>query len=128
MKTDAERIAELESAIAELKRANEKPAPFVPGPPLTIRRKVGDREWDEVILGTEQVALNNAVRANHGDATMREYAKAAGGLRGTDGMRNQQEPSSIVVKPAAAPVADPNPNQKNTSGWREAVPLRKWRS
>jgi hypothetical protein len=26
------------------------------------------------------------------------------------------------------PPADPNPNQRNNSGWRDATPLSKWRS
>jgi hypothetical protein len=43
--------------------------------------------------------------------------------------RHVAQPTGMAVEPAAnTRVPDPNPNEVNRTGWREAVPLRKWRS
>jgi hypothetical protein len=104
-------IAALKEQVRELQRRLEPAAPaprFEAGPPTP---------------GTTEIALG---RLRMSAEAMKPMLDAVPNdlLRQVSSDRFAKAPASMAPEPAADTREDPNPNQKNTSGWRSPRPLK----
>ena len=107
------RLCERVTALERKLEPAPTPPAFVPGPrgptttELAMSRPAMSRE-----------AMQRCVDATPNDLMLQIRSDRAASA-----------PASLAVKPGAlTPAPDPNPKWIDRSGWREAVPLRKWRS